>query len=151
MNKKLNDLLNSRNYVVHSVQSDNTIKAAVNIMNEFHIGALIVMDHKEEIVGILTERDIMKKLAATDDLVGHISVKSIMTPREKLIIGSGENTIEELMNTMMENKIRHIPIMDSENVLRGVLSMRDIIRFLLEDSTQKVKHLNNYIMGNYPM
>jgi CBS domain-containing protein len=151
MNRKLNELLKSHNYVVHSVKGDDTLKAAVNIMNKFHIGALLVLDDKDGIAGILTERDIMKKLAATDDLVGHTSVKSIMTPKEKLIIGSGENTIEELMGIMMENKIRHIPILDEDKTLRGLISIRDIIRILLEDSTKKVKHLNNYIMGNYPM
>ena len=92
----------------------------------------------------------MIKLANTDDLVGNLPVRSIMTPKEKLIIGSGEDTLEHLMNIMTDNKIRHIPIVDKDGILQGLISIRDIIRFLLKDSKRKAKDLNNFIMGNYP-
>ena len=151
MNRKLKVLLNERGNIIHSVSGDATLKKAVGIMNKYHIGALIVLNFEGEIEGIITERDIMIKLASTDDLISHLVVKSIMTSKENLIIGKGGDTIEDLMNVMTENKIRHIPIIDENDVLQGLISIRDIIRILLDDSTQKVKYLNNYIMGNYPM
>jgi CBS domain-containing protein len=51
---------------------------------------------------------------------------------------------------MRDNNIRHLPIVDEDNVLKGVLSMRDIIRILLADSKNKIRDLNDYIMGKYP-
>lgn len=150
MNRQLKVLFKEQGNIVHSISGDATIKKAVGIMNKYRIGALIVLNFDGEIEGIFTEKDVMKKLASTDDLVGHLPVRSIMTPGEKLIIGSGNDTIDHLMNVMTEHNIRHIPIMDEDGVLQGILSMRDIIKILLEDTTQKVRYLNDYIMGRYP-
>lgn len=150
MNRKLKVLFREKGNVVHSVSGDTTIKNAVRILNKYRIGALIVLNSDSDIEGIMTERDVMKKLANTDDLVGNLLVRSIMTSKEKLIIGSGEDTLEHLMNIMTDNKIRHIPIVDKEGILQGLISIRDIIRFLLRDSKRTAKELNNYIMGNYP-
>ncbi len=150
MNRKLKVLFKEKGNVVHSVSCDTTIKKAVEILNKYRIGSLIVLNSDGDIEGIITERDIMIKLANTDDLVGNLLVRSIMTPKEKLIVGSGEDTLEHLMNIMTDNKIRHIPIVDKDGILQGLISIRDIIRFLLRDSKRKAKDLNNYIMGNYP-
>lgn len=150
MNRKLKVLFKEKGNFVHSVDCDTTIKKAVRILNKYRIGSLIVLNSDGDIEGILTERDVMIKLANTDDLVGNLPVRSIMTPKEKLIIGSGEDTLEHLMNIMMDNKIRHIPIVDKDGILQGLISIRDIIRFLLRDSRRTAKDLNNFIMGNYP-
>jgi CBS domain-containing protein len=150
MNRKLKVLFKEKGSFVHSVDCDTTIKKAVGILNKYRIGSLIVLNSDGDIEGILTERDVMIKLANTDDLVGNLPVRSIMTPKEKLIIGSGEDTLEHLMNIMTDNKIRHIPIVDKDGILQGLISIRDIIRFLLRDSRRTAKDLNNFIMGNYP-
>ncbi|MBN2461012.1 MAG: CBS domain-containing protein, partial [Candidatus Cloacimonetes bacterium] len=115
MNRKLRILLNARGNVIHSVSGDATIKKAVGILNKYHIGALIILNFEGEIEGIFTERDVMKKLASTDGLIGHLPVRSIMTPRDKLIIGKADDTVEHLMNVMTENKIRHIPVVDEND------------------------------------
>ncbi len=151
MNRKIKTLFEKRSNVIYSTSGDTTIKDAVDLMNKHHIGSLVVLSKKGEIEGIFTERDVMMKLANTDDLVGHLKVKEIMTPKEKLIITDGESTIEELMVLMTNSKIRHIPVVDENEILQGVLSIRDIIRILLHDSKQKVNQLNNYITGKYPI
>ena len=150
MNRKLKTLFEERDNVIHSVSGNHSIKEAVDLMNKYHIGALIVLDEGKNIEGIVTERDVMKKLAETDELVGHLKVKEIMTPKEKLIITDGECTIEEMMISMTEKKIRHMPIVGKDGKLWGMISMRDIIRILLADAKAKVNHLNNYITGKYP-
>jgi len=150
MNKKLRVLFNEKKNVIHSVAEDATIREAVGIMNKFHIGALIVLDPDGMIEGIATERDVMILLGSTDDIVGHLPVNQIMTPKSKLIVGNGDDTIEHIMSIMRDNNIRHIPIIDESEVLQGVLSMRDIIRILLADSKNKISDLNDYIMGKYP-
>jgi CBS domain-containing protein len=148
MNRKLKDLFDMRKNVIHSVSSDTTIKDAVDLMNKNHIGALMIID-SGEIKGICSERDVMIKLASTDDLVGHLPVKEIMTPKEKLIFSDGEQTLEEIMRMMTDKHIRHLPIMENDR-LAGVISIRDIIRMLLRDARTKSEQLTNYIEGKYP-
>lgn len=150
MNKKLRVLFNEKGNVIHSISKDASIVEAVGVLNEFHIGALIVLDEEGHIEGIVTERDILKLLGTTNETVGHLLVKQIMTPKKELIIGNGDDTIEHIMSIMRDNNIRHIPIVDENSVLKGVLSMRDIIRILLADSKNKIRDLNDYIMGKYP-
>lgn len=150
MNKKLKILFKERGNVIHSVSGETTIKKAVDIMNQHRIGALMVVNLDGEIEGIFTERDVMKKLAKTDELVGHLSVKDLMTGRDNLIVSDGNETMEEIMQLLTEKKIRHIPIVNEDGVLEGIISIRDIIRMLLKDANQKVSQLNNYITGKYP-
>ena len=150
MNKKLKILFKERGNVIHSVSGETTIKKAVDIMNQHRIGALMVVNLDGEIEGIFTERDVMKKLAKTDELVGHLSVKDLMTGRDNLIVSDGNETMEEIMQLLTEKKIRHIPIVNEDGVLEGIISIRDIIRMLLKDANHKVSQLNNYITGKYP-
>lgn len=150
MNKKLKLLFKERGNVIHSVSGDTTIKKAVDIMNQHLIGALMVLNFEGEIEGIFTERDVMKKLAETDELVGHLKVKELMTPRQDLIISRGNDKIEDIMQLLTEKKIRHIPIVNEEGVLEGIISIRDVIRMLLNDAIQRVDQLSNYITGKYP-
>jgi CBS domain-containing protein len=150
MNKKLKELLEAKQNKIFSVNEKTTIKEAVDILVKNHIGSLIVVSDKGEIQGIFTEKDVMKKLASTDDLIGNLPVKELMTPRERLIVGHETDTVEYLMQIMTEKNIRHIPIMSSEGKLIGVLSMRDVVRSLLKDSNKRVKFLNDYISGRYP-
>ncbi|MDZ4122320.1 MAG: CBS domain-containing protein, partial [Candidatus Cloacimonadaceae bacterium] len=134
MNKKLQAVFQVRRNVIHSVPGDTVIKVAVDKMNEHNIGALIVKAENGEIEGIFTERDVMKKLASTDELVGHLPVKEIMTKKENLITIDGDETISEIMDIMVTRKIRHLPIVDKDGVLHGVIAMRDVFSLLLKDA-----------------
>lgn len=150
MNRKLKMLFEARDNVIFSVESWKSIKEAVDLMNKNHVGALIVFDEKKKIAGIVTERDVMRMLANTSDPCGHVKVSDVMTPKDKLHIATGECSIEEMMISMSEKSIRHIPVVTDDGILRGVVSMRDIIRMLLDAAKAEVDQLNNFITGKYP-
>ncbi|MCF7793173.1 MAG: CBS domain-containing protein [Candidatus Cloacimonetes bacterium] len=150
MNRKLKMLFEERDNDIYSVESWKSIKEAVDIMNKNHIGALIVFDEKKKVAGIVTERDVMCLLANTDQLCGHVKVSEVMTPKEKLHIATGECSIEEMMVSMTEKNIRHIPVITDDGILRGVVSMRDIIKMLLNAAKAEVEQLNKFITGKYP-
>jgi len=150
MNRELRDLFDVRKHVIHKVTGDTTIKDAVDILNIHHIGALMVVNDQDEVIGIFTERDVMKKLASTNDLVGHLPVKEIMTPKDSLFSIEGDETIGEIMEIMTDKGVRHLPIIDNEGVLHGLISMRDIFRMLLRDARKDVNDLTNYVTGKYP-
>ena len=149
MNRKLIDVCKLKENII-TIAPDATIKDAVYQLNKHKIGCLIVMKDTN-IVGILSERDLLKILGDTDvqDDIHHISVSEIMTPREKLIVGHPEDTVEYLMNIMNEKKIRHIPLINEEGKLVCLTSIRDLIRILLKDSKSKVKYLSDYVQGKY--
>ncbi len=151
MNRKLNELCTG-DIKIHTIKPDETIKNAVDILNKNRIGSLIVMDDNEKIYGILSERDILIKLAETniEDDIHNTAVREVMTKKEKLIVGNPDDTLEYLMNVMLENKIRHMPIVDENGKLKCLISIRDIIKFLLKESKQKVKYLRDYVQGKYP-
>lgn len=151
MNKKLKVLFKERGNVIHSVSGSTPLKEAVDLMNRHHIGALMVITIDGDIEGILTERDIMKKLASTDDTVGHLPVRDIMTPTEKVIYTTGNESIGDIMKLLTENSIRHIPIVNEDGALEGILSMRDVIRIMLKDSVKMQRTLTEYISGTYPV
>jgi len=151
MNKKLKVLFKERGNVIHSVSGSTPLKEAVDLMNHHHIGALMVITIDGDIEGILTERDVMKKLSSTDEVVGHLAVRDIMTPTEKVIYTTGSESIGDIMKLLTENSIRHIPIVNADGALEGILSMRDVIRIMLKDSVKMQKTLTEYILGTYPV
>lgn len=150
MNRKLQEVFQVRDNVIYSVTGDTNIKDAVDKMNIHNIGALMVLSESGEIEGIFTERDVMRKLASTNELVGHLPVKEIMTNRDFLITVNGDESIAEIMDIMMIKKVRHLPIVDDKGVLHGVIAMRDVFKILLKDAEQENKDMKNYVMGRYP-
>ena len=133
MKRKVSDLLKEKGNVVYTISDTARLKDAVKRFNEKRVGALMVVNEEEEIQGIVTERDILRKLAKTEGEVKDMNVKFLMTPRERLIVGTPDDEIEYLMKVMTTNRIRHIPIVGGENEckLLGVISIGDIVKILL--------------------
>jgi CBS domain-containing protein len=150
MNRKLYEVAKVKGNVVYSVTGDTSIKKAVDVMNIHNVGALMVLSGNGGIEGIFTERDVMKKLASTDDLVGHLQVREIMTRKENLVLITGDETIVEIMEIMRSRSVRHLPIVDKDGVLQGVISMRDVLSILLKDARRETEDMRNYLTGKYP-
>ncbi|MEA2096552.1 MAG: CBS domain-containing protein [Candidatus Cloacimonadota bacterium] len=149
MNRKLIDVCKLKENII-TIGPDATIKDAVYQLNKHKIGCLIVMEDTN-ILGILSERDILKKLGDTnvENEIHQIIVNEIMTPKEKLVVGHPEDTVDYLMNIMNAEGIRHIPLVNDEGKLVCLTSIRDIIRIILKDSKIRVKHLSDYVQGKY--
>ena len=149
MNKRLIDVCKLKENII-TIEPNATIKDAVYQLNKHKIGCLIVMEDTN-ILGILSERDILSKLGTTDvkDEIHTTIISDIMTPKENLVVGHPEDTVEYLMNVMNEKKIRHIPLVNDEGKLVCLTSIRDIIRILLKDTKAKVKYLSDYVQGKY--
>jgi len=149
MIRKLIDVCKLNENII-SVAPDATIKDAVYQLNKHKIGCLIVMEDTN-IMGIISERDVLKKLGETEinEEIHDVKVTEIMTPKEKLIVGHPEDTVEYLMNIMHERKIRHIPLVNEEGKLVCLTSMRDLIRIVLKESKARAKYLSDYVQGKY--
>lgn len=142
------DILKQKKSVIYSIESSAKICDAIDELNEKKIGALLVKNEKGQIAGILTERDILTKACPKRSEIEEIQVSELMTPRDKLIIGTATDTVTYVMNIMTNKKIRHIPIFDSENLV-GLISIGDVIKTVMDQSEAEVRLLKEHIQNPY--
>jgi CBS domain-containing protein len=110
---------------VVSVDENSTVKEAVDIMNKFQIGSLIVLE-KGKAVGIVTERDFLRRVIAGAKDVMNIKVKKIMT--SPLVVVDPGTDLEEAVKLMFKKKIKKLAVVDA-NKLVGIVTLTDIARF----------------------
>lgn len=141
---KVERILAQKGPDVYSIQSNARVIEAVNLMNQKHIGALVVLDENQNIAGIVTERDILWAVPKKD--FQDMPAKDIMTPKDRLISGSKDNDLRYVMSVMSENRIRHLPILDNGKLV-ALISIRDVIKALLESAEFEKQVMNDYISG----
>lgn len=111
---------------VKTVRPEDTVKDAAKIMNEHHIGSLVVVSGTGEVVGILTERDILADVVATGKSADEVKVSDVMTPN--IITITPDKTLEEAADVMTENKIKKLPVV-YEGRLIGIITATDLIAY----------------------
>lgn len=131
---------------VYSIQPNACISDAAKLMNENHIGALMVLNENQNIEGIVSERDILRQFVLAKEDIHNMLVKDLMTPKKKLIVSNKDNDLRYVMSIMTENNIRHIPIVEGETLV-ALISIRDIIKFLLENAEYEKELLTEYLSG----
>ncbi len=139
---KVKDILRKKDSTVRCIGPRNTIKEAIQMLVEYNIGSLLVTDD-EKIVGIISERDILRLCNSDVTAVATAPVESYMT--KDVIIGTPDDDIDAVMAVMTEKKIRHLPILDGQNVV-GLISIGDVVKSQLHESEHHVHYLRDYIM-----
>jgi len=144
---KVKDMLKSKGDVVFSLEACGTVADAAKIMNDKKIGALMIRK-EEKYVGIVTERDILKRLYDDKNDFRGICIKELMTSFDILITANPEEELEDIMDKMTTNKIRHIPILVKGEV-KGIISIGDVVKALLFVAKAEKKILQDYISSAY--
>lgn len=122
---------------------EDTVSQAVETMTEMKRSSVIVVDDNGDLAGIFTERDFVNSVLEKNmDAVG-TKVKDVMTPREKLLTAKANSPISDCRRLMVDNKIRHLPILGNQGEILGVVSMTDIIR-TLQRATLQLETANLY-------
>lgn len=137
--ESIKDILKGRD--VYTVQSGSSIKDTVNYMASKGVGLVPVMKN-EILMGVFSERDLVKRVIAKDKDLASTIVDEVMST--KLIIGKLDEPNESVLAKMKEAKTRHILIIDDEKLV-GVLSLRDLLEIDLNHCKTTVEVLNNYI------
>jgi len=140
--KTAKQLLESKG-TIYSVSPSATVYDALVIMAEHRVGALLVLDG-EHLVGIISERDNAREVALKGKTPQDTLVAEIMST--KLITVSPSETVEECMNLMSGKRIRHLPVIENDNVI-GVLSIGDLVQATIEYQQFLIKQLESYIVG----
>jgi CBS domain-containing protein len=144
---KVKDILREKGSAVRTIGPDRFISDAIQELIRHKIGALLVVDEAGTILGILTERDILRVCETQSLRLGQIPVRQEMT--KDLLIGLPDDDVNYVMNIMTQKRIRHVPIV-SEGRLVGLVSIGDVTKARLDQAEFEARHLYDYITGKYP-
>ncbi len=142
------DLLKGKAKQVWSIAPTATVFEALKLMAEKEIGALMVMDKKGKVLGIITERDYARKIILKGKTSSKALVKEIMTPADKMYSVKPETPVEDCMVLMTGKRIRHVPVFEGEKYV-GLISIGDVVKSTISSKDLLIEHLSNYISGTY--
>ncbi|MGH7180019.1 MAG: CBS domain-containing protein [Tepidisphaeraceae bacterium] len=138
------DILRGKDSTVHSIEPDATVLAATHKMNQYKLGALVVMQ-SGKLVGMFTERDVLTRVVGEQRSPATTIVADVMT--SQVIYATPQTEIEELASIMQQKRIRHVPICDESGKLHGMISIGDVNAYHVSHQEEQIHFLNDYIYG----
>jgi CBS domain-containing protein len=130
---------------VLSVEANETVYDAINLMAQLNIGAILVQNG-DTISGIFTERDYLQKIALKSLSSKEVRVGDVMT--SPVISADPGDSIQKCMETMTACRCRHLPVVEDGKLL-GIVSIGDLVKRMLDEKESEVEQLNHYITGSY--
>jgi predicted transcriptional regulator len=130
------------------INEDQSVRKAVQMFSSFNVGCLAVTDTQSNVVGVLSERDYINKIAAMgkDDSV--VKIKDICTYTPNIIIAKKNDTLEQCMNKMLIKDIRHLLVIDDTNTeFVGMISIKDLIKEIMRDKNDIITRLTDFKTG----
>ena len=134
-------ILDTKGHNIQSVEPDARLSAAIKILGERKIGAVLVMSNGR-IEGILSERDIVRVLGERGAAVLDEPVDAVMT--RKVVSCKQSDTVAEIMEMMTVGKFRHLPVVDAERVV-GLISIGDVVKWRVREYEHEQEALRDYI------
>jgi CBS domain-containing protein len=143
MNAPVSTLLAEKGTSVFSIPSTVTVEEAVQVMNRFKVGSIVVVDG-DQLTGIFTERDVLYRVVAQGLPPATTPLAQVMTRDPKTI--TPDTSVQDALAFISEKRVRHLPIIE-EGRLVGMISQGDITRWLVQAHKAEAEHLMNYITG----
>ena len=141
--KLVNHLLDSKGRNLVSIAPDASVFDAIKLMADKVVGSILVMDDGE-LLGIVTERDYARKVILKGRSSENTRVSDIMTG--DVFTTSGGATVKACMELMTEKRIRHLPVVDDNEVI-GMISIGDLVSAIISDQQEEIEQLESYISG----
>ncbi|RUM98653.1 CBS domain-containing protein [Pseudaminobacter arsenicus] len=135
-------ILEQKGHDVFTLGPNEKLTEAIKILAEHRIGALVITNGDRKIVGILSERDIVRVLAREGAAALDQSVRAAMTP--KVNICNENHTVNELMEIMTKGRFRHLPV-EKDGMLDGIVSIGDVVKRRIEDVEREAAEIRAYI------
>jgi CBS domain-containing protein len=142
---KIRDILEAKGKDVFTIKAESTVHEAIQLLVKHNIGALLVLDEADKLVGIISERDILRESTNEEGDLRSILIKNVMT--KDVIIGLPDDKTDYTLGVMTKNRIRHLPIMEGENIA-GIISLRDVVRAKLDEQEYNNRYLEQYMFGS---
>ena len=139
--KTVKNIFQNKSTAIYSVSPDTSVLDALQVMMDKNISALLVMEGPD-LKGIFTERDYARKIILQGKSSKETKIKEVMTARLEVI--NLNSSIDHCMQIMTDKHIRHLPIIDNGKVA-GMISIGDLVKFVIEDQKQTIEQLQSYI------
>ena len=135
-------------YPPATVTMEASASDAVRLMLDLHVGAVTIVDSEKRVAGIFTERDVLLKFALSGRKLEETPIRDAMTTPVEL--ASPETTPGEALATMVDRHFRHLPIADRYGKLLGMLSIRNVLQWRIDDLSQELDSLEQYVANDGP-
>jgi CBS domain-containing protein len=139
--KTVKQLLADKSGKLHTIPSESRVIDALRMMAEHNVGALLVVDDGR-LAGVISERDYARKIILQGKSSPETRVREIMTAQVTCV--GPDKTAGECMALMSNGHFRHLPVLDGDKLI-GVLSIGDLVKEVIADQAQTIKHLETYI------
>ena len=146
LNDPIRSLLKQKGHAIWHVSPEACVYDAIELMAEKGVGALMVVS-EGTLMGVVSERDYARKVILLGKSSKHTQVKEIMTA--PAIFVTPEQTVEDSMRIMIDKRIRHLPVVENDQLV-GVLSIGDLVKWVISAQQQTISQLQNYITSQYP-
>lgn len=133
-------------YAAVSLQA--SVADAVRSMLNLRVGAVAILDSERRVAGIFSERDLMRRLALSGRDLEGVAVREVMTTPVEL--ATSETGPGEALGTMVERHFRHLPVVDSDGRLLGMLSIRNVLEWRIGDLSRELDSLEQYVANDGP-
>lgn len=139
------DILRVKGHVVYSIQPNDTVFDAIGVLVDRNVGALVVLSENDKVLGIFSERDyarrvILKGRASKETLIREIMTEDPFTVTE-------DDSIQDCMVKMTDKHIRHLPVTDDQQRLVGMISIGDVVKYVIDEQQFIINNLEGYIKG----
>ena len=141
----INEILAHKSSELWSISPDATVFEAIEMMAKHNIGALPVMANGK-LLGVVSERDYTRKVALKGKSSKDTSVREILAAP---VIASPSDTVEECMKLMTNKRVRHLPILQGDELI-GLVSIGDLVNWVINAQSVTIHQLESYITGHYP-
>jgi CBS domain-containing protein len=149
----LREILHVKGHAVHTIGADATLEAVVQTLVKHNCGSLVVCDHdprdlergaRGAMLGIITERDILRACAANRGSLAALKVDAVMT--RNVATGTPDDSVEDTMGLMTELRIRHLPILEGDRLV-GLVSIGDVVKAQHDRLSMENHYLKSYLQG----
>lgn len=143
---RIADVIKAKGDGVVTVAGGEPVSRLLELLNEHGFGALVVSDDGVQVQGIVSERDVVRRLHSEGAQVLDGPVSAIMTSR--VHTASEDDEVESLASMMTQHRIRHVPIVDADGRLRAIVSIGDVVKSRIEQLEHEQAHLVDYLHGS---
>ena len=140
---RVSEILRGKGGDVLKIEASATVFEALTKVVEKNVGSILVTED-DKVVGIMTERDYLRKVAIHGRTSHDTQVREIMSA--PLVYVTPETTIEESMAIMTDRRIRHLPVVEDDDVV-GIISIGDLVKFQSQEQSFQIQYLTDYISG----
>ena len=139
---RVTEVLKRKGGTVVTIPPDRSVRELLTLLAEQRIGAVVVSDDGEQVVGIVSERDIVRRLHENGDGILDRAVREIMT--QDVHSCGPQDSVDELMSVMTARRIRHLPVLVDGHLV-GIISIGDVVKHRIEEGQEERDQLNAYL------